>query len=223
MRILGGLSMAANSAESVRAETKIFIRALPLQALLGLAILVGVLYGGYYHAPEGAIPAPSSGELGAKVAYALRCFVFPAWILAIMIGATGRARAKVGAENPLSGNEAAMEVHKKRIKNTLEQTFIFVMLSLFLSTLLEKEEMKYVFLTTILFLVGRVLFWVGYGIHPAYREAGNIVTFGTVLISLAISVYLVCSRDLMFGWVVCTSATAAIPVLLVVGAIYELS
>ena len=137
------------------------LRVLPLQAVIGLAMLVGGLYGGYYHVPDGAIPAPSSGELSVKIAYTLRCFLFLALFLGVAVALTGRNRVIVGARNPLSGNEAGMQLHKKRLTNTLEQTFIYVMLALLLATLLEKEEMKYIFLSTILFVVGRVLFWVG--------------------------------------------------------------
>ena len=208
--------MAAGD-EHARKGTRAFLRALPLQFVAGLAILVGGLYVGYCHAPAGAIPVPSSGELSAKVAYTLRCFVFLATFLGVAIGLTGRNRAKVGAQNPLSGNEAAMELHKKRLSNSLEQTCIYVMMALLLATLLEREEMKYVFLSMILFLVGRVLFWVGYGIHPAYRKAGNVVTFGTALTSLLLSTYLLCSHGLMLGSTASTAATIAIPTLSLLG------
>ena len=207
--------MAASSHEDVRKETRILIRALPLQVVLALVILVGGLYGGYYHAPDGTIPLPSSGELGTKLTYTLRCFVFLATFLWVAVLLTGLNRTKVGAENPLSGNEAAMELHKKRLKNTLEQTFIFVLMALLLTAMMEREEMKYIFLSMVLFLVGRVLFWVGYGIHPAYRTAGNVVTFGTAFTSFVLSTNLLCSRVLMVGSLLSTTATIVVPALLV--------
>ena len=203
--------------ERARKETKSLLRVLPLQAVIGLAMLVGGLYGGYYHVPDGAMPAPSSGELSVKIAYTLRCFLFLAMFLGVAVALTGRNRVIVGARNPLSGNEAGMQLHKKRLTNTLEQTFIYVMLALLLATLLEKEEMKYIFLSTILFVVGRVLFWVGYGIHPAYREIGTILSFGIAMTSLILSAYLLCSRGFILGSAVSTAAAIAVPTLSVLG------
>ena len=209
-------NMAAGD-ERARKETKTLSRALPLQIVVGLAILVGGLYGGYFHIPDDTIPTPSSGELSIKMVYTLRCCLFPATFLGLAVLLTGRNRVKVGAINPLSGNEAAMELHKKRLTNTLEQTFMYVVMAVLLATLLEREEMKYIFLSMVIFLVGRVLFWVGYGIHPAYREAGTIVTYGMVLTSLILCTYLLCSRGLLLGSTASTAASVAVPTLCILG------
>lgn len=204
--------MAERTATAVQKELKVFYRALPLQIVVGNLILVGLLYGGYYHAPEGVIPLPKSGDLSVKLLYTFRLFLFPALFLLVAISLTGLKRGHVGASNPLTGNEAAMELSKKRLNNTLEQTYIHIMFVVVLTALFQREEMKYVFLSTALFVVGRIMFWVGYGIHPAYREAGNIVTFGNVGTSLVISTYLACSRGLMLSSALSTASAIAAPV-----------
>ena len=193
-------------------ELKVFFGALPPQVALGTIVLVGILYGGYYHVPEGVIPLPQSDDFSARMLYTFRCFLFPALFLLVAISLTGRRRAQVGALNPLTGNEAAMELSKKRLNNTLEQTFIYVMFVVFLTTLLEREEMKLVLLSTTLFVVGRIMFWVGYGIHPAYREAGIVVTFGNVGTALVISTYLACSRGFMLSPMISTASAIAAPI-----------
>ena len=194
----------------MKKEFKIWLHALPIQAVLALSLCVGVLYGGFYYAPHGALPLPSSGNLPAKMLYTFRCLLFPGLFLLVAIGMVGRRRVQVGAVNPLAGNEAAMELSKKRLKNTLEQTLFFVVFSLFLTNLLDREEMKFILLAAIVYVAARVLFWVGYGIHPAYREAGIIASFTVVGTMLVMSIYLVCIRRFMLGATAATVSSAAL-------------
>lgn len=182
-----------------------------VQTLIALLVLGGGLYGGYYYAPDGIIPVPSTGEFWVKMAYTLRCFLFLAFFLGFIVLLTGQQRVKVGATNPLSGNEGGMLLHKKRLQNSLEHTFIFIMISLLLTTLFHREEMIFIFLSTIVFLVGRILFWVGYGIHPYYRQAGIFITLGLTYLHLYISTYLLFSRLLTLGTSMSTVAAIAAP------------
>ena len=88
--------------------------------------------------------------------------------MGVVIGLTGLERSRVGAANPLTGNEGAMLLSKKRLINTLEQTLIFVVSAMFLTTLLAREEMTFIFLSMTVFVIGRIVFWIGYGIDPIY-------------------------------------------------------
>ena len=200
----------AEKENEVKKEFKIWLHALPIQAVLALSLCVGVLYGGFYYAPHGALPLPNSSDLPAKMLYTFRCLLFPCLFLLVAIGMVGRRRALVGAVNPLTGNEAAMELSKKCLKNTLEQTLFFVVFSLFLTNLLDREEMKFILLAAIVYVAARVLFWVGYGIHPAYREAGIIASFTVVGTMLVMSIYLVCVRRFMLGTTAATVSSAAL-------------
>lgn len=197
--------------DGVRKELEVFLRALPLQVAVGFPLLVGILYGGYYHAPEGAIPLPQAGDFSTKMLYTFRCFIFPALFLLVAISLTGLKRTQVGAINPLTGNEAAMELSKKRLNNTLERTVLYVTFVVFLTTLFHREEMKFVLLHTISFISGQLLFWIGYGIHPTYREAGNIIYFGNLGTAFIISTYLCCSRHFMLSSMVSTASAIAAP------------
>lgn len=199
-------------AEGVEKDVKEPFGALPLQKLLGLSLVLGVLYGGYHYAPDGALPVPRGGDLPSKMMYTFRCFLFPAVFLWVAISMVGLNRTKVGAINPLTGNEHLMESSKKRLLNTMEQTTFYVLHAMFLTTLLEREEMKFILLYTILFVVARVFFWVGYGIHPVYRALGIVATFGSVFVAQVLSVYLMCSRYLMLSPVVAALSSAAVPV-----------
>ena len=177
-------------------ERRAYLLKLPAQLVAALLLVAGILYGGFYHAPDGLLPVPSSEELSVKMLYTFRCFLFPVLFLGVVIGLTGLKRVKVGAANPLSGNEAAMLVNKKRLTNTLEQTLMFVTTTIFLTTLLRAEEMTFIFLSMILFVVARVVFWIGYGIDPAYRALGSTASLSNTFVLLATCVYLTYSRGL---------------------------
>lgn len=202
-------------AESAKKDAKDYLVALPLQVVIGLSVLLGVFYGGYYYVPDSAI-LPDSGDLPAKMLYTFRCFLFPAGVMWIAITMVGMKRIEVDALNPLAGNEKSMELSKKRLLNTLEQTTIYVLHAMFLATLLKRDEMKLILLYTIAFVVGRFLFWVGYGIRPQYRALGNIVTFGSTYFMLGLSVYLMCSRYLMLSSMIAAVSSIAVPATLII-------
>ena len=188
-----------------------FHRAMPAQMAVALLLLLGIFYGGYYYAPDGAIPAPQSGDFSAKMLFTFRCFLFPGVFLWVAILMVGRDRMKLGASNPLGGKEHLMQLSKKRLINTLEQTIIFIVQSVLLTTILEREEMKFVFLYTMVFVAGRILFWIGYGISPLYRGYGTQMTFVSSVIVQALSSYLVCSRCLMLSWLSATTTAVLVP------------
>ena len=188
-----------------------FHRALPGQMAVALLLLLGIFYGGYYYAPDGAIPAPQSGDFSTKILFTFRCFLFPGIFLWLAILKVGWDRIKLGALNPLGGNEHLIQLSKTRLMNTLEQTVIFIVQSVLLTTILEREEMKFVFLYTMVFVVGRIVFWIGYGINPLYRRYGTQMTLVSSVIVQALSSYLVCSRCLVLTWLSATTTAVLVP------------
>lgn len=187
-----------------------------VQVLLSCVLVLGIFYGGYYHVPEGVIPLPRDGDVSTRLFYTLRCFLAPVAVLWMMIALVGLSRGKVGALNPLAGREHLMLLGKKRLINTLEQLTIFAMHALCLTFLLEREEMKVIFLYSLIFVLGRILFWVGYGINPMYRALGMFTTFLSCAIVQGIAVYAVCSRYFLFSQWVALSSSVSVPIFIMV-------
>ena len=129
---------------------------------------------------------------------------------------TGMDRGKVGALNPLAGREHLMLLGKKRLINTLEQMTIFAMQALCLTFLLEREEMKVVFLYSLVFVLGRILFWVGYGIDPMYRLLGSLMTLLSCGIVQGIAAYTVFSRHFLFSQWAALSSSVSVPIFVLV-------
>ena len=187
-----------------------------LQFLFSLLLVFCLLYGGYYHIPEGIIPIPKDDDLLTKLFYTLRCFFVPISFFWVAINFVALQRLPTGAFNPLDGAEHLMESSKKRLRNTMEQMTIYAVQSLILAVLLERTEMKMVFLYSLAFIVGRILFWCGYGIHPLYRTLGFSLNFFSSSVVQGIAAYLLCSRHyFMFSHHTAIFTGIAVPLSLV--------
>lgn len=170
-------------------EEKLGLFPLLLWTLLSTLIMIGVLYGGYYHCDW--IPVPKSDD---KLPYYVRSCVFPcAVVLFWAIISVGKKRRWAGATNPLAGREHLVQVENNFLTNTVEQMLLHLLITLALTTYLDAAEMKIVPLSTFLWVIGRVLFRIGY---PHYRACGIQINFS----SAAFFILLVAYRMYMQGF-----------------------
>jgi uncharacterized membrane protein YecN with MAPEG domain len=69
-----------------------------------------------------------------------------------------------------------MEIDGRVADNTLQQTFVFAVASLALSTIVALQYLQVVWACAIVFVLARVVFWVGYRLNPLYRAPGMAAT-----------------------------------------------
>jgi hypothetical protein len=62
------------------------------------------------------------------------------------------------------------------LHNTLQQYVLFVIGTLALSVSLPASQLKVIAAATIVFIVARFAFWIGYRVHPLYRAFGMAAT-----------------------------------------------
>ena len=138
-----------------------------IQMFVVMLLLLLILYGGYYHA-QSYIPVPQSSNLSIKLAYSLQfCGLTSVLTLIVAIAMVETKWATTSAINPLAGRESHVQVDKNVLSNTVEQILIYVLASLILSIYLQPSEMRIILLYTVVFVVGRVLFRIGYGIQSS--------------------------------------------------------
>ena len=167
-----------------------------VQLIAGLASLVTIYYGGYYYCDF--IPLPQSDDFSRKLQFTLQWSTFPfAVFLFYTIMQVGNKRGSTPASNPLSGNEHYLQLEKNILTNTLEQSTLAFFLLLALTVYLEQAEMKLVPLFVLSFVVGRILFIVGYKINPKFRVCGIMVNGGSTFLMLGLIGYFIYSRGLM--------------------------
>jgi hypothetical protein len=124
-----------------------------------------------------------------RVLYTLRLCGIPGALLFAMYTQCLRFRDAPGAINPLLGVESERrKINQRVLTNTVEQTLIFVLLLLSLSTAVDAAHMFVIPILAATWSLGRIGFWVGYRLNVGWRAPGmqwtalsNIATLACLL------------------------------------------
>lgn len=123
-------------------------------------------------------PKPHLPTLFDRVVFTLRWLIvslLPVWAGVILVG---NVRFATSAIDPIDkSGEKYIKMRSNFLQNTVEQFLLHSFGLTVLSTYLSEESMHWVPLLVILFVVSRVLFFVGYSIHPLKRAIGFFMTF----------------------------------------------
>jgi hypothetical protein len=124
------------------------------------------------------LPAPTIADHAAqRLAYALQANAVAVFAFFIMLAAIGNSRFLSEAIDPTRRAENPAQVIDGRVAdNTLQQNFVFAVASLALSTLVPLQHLQVVWACTIVFIVARAAFWLGYRLNPLYRAPGMAAT-----------------------------------------------
>jgi amino acid permease len=110
---------------------------------------------------------------GDRLAYALRWSVVAVLPFFFMIAAVGNARFLSEAIDPTLRKEDQKTVVNGRVAdNTTQQFLLFLVGITALSVSLPIERISFVPAIAITFVICRIVFWIGYRIHPLYRAPG---------------------------------------------------
>jgi hypothetical protein len=159
-------------------------RIVAVGASTGIVMMVGLVW-----LLSWAFPVPTVNDAPAeRLAFALPWAVLAAVPLFAMVIAVGNGRFASEAIDPTLGKESpAMVVNGRVADNTLQQFVLFVVGMLALSVMLPVAWLSIIPAVSITFVLMRILFWIGYRIHPLYRAPGfsstaymNISMFITV-------------------------------------------
>lgn len=120
------------------------------------------------------IPAPDIPNTSAdRIAYALPWGVVAALPLFFMIVAVGNARFLGKAIDSTLGQEhPSMLVDGRVADNTTQQFLLFVIAMMGLAVTVPAGGLSVIPAVAITFVISRVVFWIGYRIHPLYRAPG---------------------------------------------------
>ena len=134
--------------------------------IAGMVLLVWLI-STWISQPE-VIDAP-----GNRLAYAVRWSVVAVLPLFAMLVAVGNARFLSEAIDPTLGKESQEMVVDGRVAdNTLQQFVCFLIGITALSVSVPIGWISVIPAVAITFVICRLLFWVGYRIHPLYRAPG---------------------------------------------------
>ena len=121
---------------------------------------------------------PTDWTLGDRIALVIKdavVAIMPA-VLAICIVAAQRLDPSMWVGRTAKPN-SALDINTRFILNTFEQFILYFIGNAGLALYCPPEEARTLIILTALFLMGRVLFWVGYHYNPFVRAFGFGITF----------------------------------------------
>ena len=128
---------------------------------------------------------------GERLAYAARWIAAAALPLALAIASVGNGRFNSEAIDPTAGKESpTMIVNGRMVDNTVQQYLLFAAASLAVAAGARGDQLGVVAAGAIIFIVARLIFWIGYRIRPVYRAAGFASTFYLNLVLFAYALWL---------------------------------
>jgi len=165
-------------------------RLLRLAAIVNLSAVAVTLLALWLLSP---LVAPPDGiaNPGARMAFWARLSIWPALVLFAAVAGVMAARARSVALNPIDDPESRLHrISQRVLSNTVEQTLIFLPALAGLVAQIPLPNLGVAVLATALFVLGRVLFWAGYLVHPYARAPGMAMTFTVNLVVLAWAILL---------------------------------
>lgn len=170
-----------------------------VELFLSIAVFIFILYGGYHWCDY--IAVPSSKELSTRFIYTLRCSIPMVLCLFFAIsGVVFRRATNPKLASPLFGNEDLIQVDKNFLQNTLEQLCLSLPLLLIATTYFDCPQLMKLFpIYSLLFVIGRLFFRIGYGIHSAYRSFGMLINIYCNWCLIGLLLYLVYTKGMMYG------------------------
>ncbi|UTF58885.1 hypothetical protein [Gilvimarinus sp. DA14] len=135
------------------------------------------------------LPIPEiTGSFEERIAFALHANVVAIIPFFIMLITVGNSRFLSEAIDPTRGAESSkMIIDGNVAENTLQQNFVFAIATLSLSTVVPLGYLQIIWACVIVFVVARLIFWLGYRINPLYRAPGMSAT---AYMNLGIILYL---------------------------------
>ncbi len=142
-----------------------------------LAIAAGavIALGLWFAIDKGLPPLAGLDGLDERMVFTLKCFVL-AVVLCLVTGveAVAHERLSSPAFDPLSGFKTRrLEINQRYLQNTLEQTVVFAAAIFGLAAYCsDGAAMRAVVATTVIWVLGRWAFWLGYHRSAAMRGLG---------------------------------------------------
>lgn len=164
-----------------------------LAMVLALVLFPLLVWGGYALLP---FDAPELKSAPLRLVYTLRCAFFATVPIVFGVVVQGVARLRFGELKPLyQGSLESKEVaaHGHYVNDSLSlYLFYFLQLSV-MATYLNQDLLKLVPLLTIIFAIGRLIYWVCLTLGSSVRALGFGFSFFPILLMLGVNLYYIFS------------------------------
>jgi hypothetical protein len=168
--------------KDLRAQRKTLMRGMPIAAVAALLVWLALRYG--------LPPIPDMQAWPDRLWFAVGCCCVSILLCFVPgIEAVAHERFVTPSMNPLAGAESTrMKINLRYLQNTLEQLLLFVPGLLGLAHYsADGDAMRAVAATTVVWILARFAFWIGYHRGPLSRTPGLVGMAQSLLVLLYVT------------------------------------
>uniref|UniRef100_UPI0037E89E85 transmembrane protein 79-like n=1 Tax=Semicossyphus pulcher TaxID=241346 RepID=UPI0037E89E85 len=152
-----------------------------------------LVWGGYAFLP---FDSPLLGNPPLRVVYTLRCSFFASIPILLGVVVQGVARLRYSALKPLYQSKLMRKevaVHLHYVNESLALFLFFFLQLAVMATYVSQDLVKLVPLLTIIFVFGRLIYWLCLSLGSTIRGLGFGLSFLPILVMLGANLYYICS------------------------------
>lgn len=164
-----------------------------LGLVVALVLFPLLVWGGYALLP---FDAPELKSTPLRLVYTLRCAFFATVPIVFGVVVQGIARLRFGELKPLyQGSLENQEVaaHGHYVSDSLALYLFYFLQLAVMATYLNQDLLKLVPLLTVVFAVGRLIYWVSLSLGSSVRSLGFGFSFLPILLMMAVNLYFIFS------------------------------
>ncbi|XP_072021306.1 transmembrane protein 79-like [Amphiura filiformis] len=170
--------MASSEQKPVDKQVRAWESMINTQVVTSLALLLVYFYVGYYYVP---ITIPDDPNMIDRMIYTFRWIpleILPTIIAILVVGTARGNNLRIAGDprKPEQFTPPLIAVHVRFLANTVEQTLIHVPGLFAVASYVQPENLKLIPLIVILFVIGRIVYWIGYTRHAFQRALGFMLT-----------------------------------------------
>ncbi|XP_013862736.1 transmembrane protein 79 [Austrofundulus limnaeus] len=170
-----------------------------LLALASLLCAAGLLYLLYFYVP---IRPPDCPDMSSRLVFTFCCCSLAALpvVLAMLVGAGCQFCS--GSLDLQESDPRRQSPQRLFVTSTLEQLLLYVLNLVVMATLLPEEQLKLVPILTVMFIFGRLIYWVSLNMCSSWRGFGSGLTVFPLLAVVALNLFLMYRQNLkepLFG------------------------
>jgi len=160
-----------------------------------LALAIGICF---YWLPSILHADEFDVGLVSRLVFGMKCCGVSSLCLVVGIQVVANQRLSSRQINPLGNAEPSyrFQVNSRYVSNTTEQ-LLLMCIGTMAACAYESISLNLVFIMNMMFIIGRVMFWIGYHIEPTKRAAGMSLTFFASHVLIIYTSYLFFSTEFM--------------------------
>ncbi|KAK2845230.1 hypothetical protein Q5P01_011889 [Channa striata] len=153
-----------------------------------------LVWGGFVFLP---FDAPLMDGSPLRLIYSLRCSVFAATPIVLGWLVLGASRIRSGAFRPLFDDQVKwvelqdVTVHRRFISDSVSLFLIYLLQLIVMAMYLSQEHLKLVPLLTVVFAIGRLIYWVAAAFGSSVRGFGFGLSFLPSLVMMVANIYFI--------------------------------